>query len=59
MKFAQLTISEKLITEVAVMLDPWEAKHVALALEEYAAKKRKNKRLTQLVEDFGIASMFY
>jgi hypothetical protein len=58
-KMAQLGQSEKLVKEVVLILDPWEANHVARAMIDYAEVRRKNKRLTALVDDLGLASMFY
>lgn len=59
MKVAQLEQGAKLIKEVVLVLDPWEALQFANALEAFAKTKRKNKRLTQLVDDMSLASMFY
>ena len=59
MKIAQLNVGDALIKEVVIIADPWEALQIGLAVKAYAASKRKNKRLSQLVEDCELASMFY
>lgn len=59
MKVAQLAIDDKPIMEVVVTLDPWEAKQAALAMQEFAAKRPKSKKLAKLSESFEIASIFY
>lgn len=59
MKYAQLNKGEELVKEVVIILDPWEADHVARAMAAYANSKRKNKKLAALCSDLELASMFY
>lgn len=59
MKSAQLEQDEKPIKETVIILDPYEAKHVALAVEAYAKLNKRSKKIQKLAEDIGLCSMFY
>lgn len=59
MKTAQLEQNDKPIMEVVVVLDPKEAKHIALAMEAYAKAHPRSKAIAKLTEEFGCASMFF
>ena len=59
MKTAQLEENDKPIKLTVLVLDPFEAKHVAIAFKEYAERNKRKKKIQKLADELELASMFY
>lgn len=59
MKQAQLECNGKPSPEVVLVLNPKEAKIVALAMIDYASKHPRKKAVALLAGEMELASMFY
>lgn len=59
MKSAQLETEGKTIKEAILIINPAEAKHLALAMNDYREKHPRSKKIAALCDELETNSLFF